>query len=74
MSSIAVLEATTCYMAVCSAAIGAELVHDSEPTMIRGMYALAVIRNGTIIGHMPRKRFKVCSLLYMLYSECDILG
>lgn len=50
------------YQAIWTAAIGEELVCEREPTNAVDRYAVAVIKSGTVIGHLPRKISKVCSL------------
>ena len=50
------------YKDIWAAAIGEELVCDREPTNMADRYAVAVLKQGTVIGHLPRKISKVCSL------------
>ena len=45
-----------------AAAIGEEVVCGREPTNMADRYAVAVLKQETIIGHLPRKISKVCSL------------
>ena len=44
------------------AAIGEELECDREPGNSCDRYAIAVKRSGVVIGHLPRKVSRVCSL------------
>ena len=44
------------------AAIGEELECDREPGNSCDRYAVAVKRSGVVIGHLPRKVSRVCSL------------
>ena len=52
------------YKDIWAAATGEELVCSREPTNTadRYMYVVAVLKQETIIGHLPRKISKVCSL------------
>ena len=50
------------YKDIWAAAIGEELVCGREPTNMADRYAVAVLKQETIIGHLPRKISKVCSL------------
>ena len=50
------------YKDIWAAAIGEELECSREPTNMADRYAVAVRNEETIIGHLPRKISKVCSL------------
>ena len=50
------------YKDVWEAAIGEVLVCRREPSNAADRYAVAVTKEETIIGHLPRKLSKVCSL------------
>lgn len=50
------------YQAIWTAVVGEELVCEREPTNSLDRYAVAVLKNEIIIGHLPRKTSKVCSL------------
>lgn len=50
------------YKDIWEAVIGEELVCDREPNNPRDRYAVAVIKHGIIIGLLPRKMSKICSL------------
>ena len=43
-------------------AVGEVLICRREPTNSADRYAVAVLKEETIIGHLPRKMSKVCSL------------
>ena len=43
-------------------AIGELLTCSGEPTNMSVRYALPVVKEGTTIGHLPQKIFKVCSM------------
>ena len=45
-----------------AAAVGELLTCSREPTDASVRYAVAVIKEGTTTGHLPRKIFKVCSV------------
>ena len=47
------------YKAIWVATIGEELGCEREPTNATDRYAVAVMKNGTIIGHLPRRISKV---------------
>ena len=42
------------YQAIWVAAVGEELACEREPTNISDRYAVAVVKDGIIIGHLPR--------------------
>ena len=50
------------YQEVWTAPVGKELVCEREPHNSHDHYAVAVKRMGIIIGHLPRKLSKQCSL------------
>lgn len=50
------------YKSIWTAIVGEQLACQREPTNIHDRYAVAVIKSDTIIGHLPRKVSKVCSL------------
>ena len=50
------------YQAIWVAAVGEELACEREPTNSSDRYAVAVLKGGVIIGHLPRKISKMCSL------------
>ena len=45
-----------------SAVVGEEFACEREPTNSTDRYAVAVIRSGVAIGHLPRKVSRACSL------------
>ena len=51
------------YMSIWAATVGEELDCVREPTNPSDRYAVAVVKNGTIIGHLPRRISKVSSIL-----------
>ena len=42
--------------------MGEELACEREPTNTSDRYAVAVVKDGVIIGHLPRKISNICSL------------
>ena len=63
------------YKGIWAAAIGEELVCGREPTNMADRYAVAVLKQETIIGNLPRKISKCVfpvlakRRLYTLYSD-----
>jgi len=43
---------------------GEELLCEREPTNRRDRYAVAVIKHDVVIGHLPRRISRVCSLFF----------
>ena len=50
------------YQEIWEAAVGEVLACEREPRNATDRYAVAVKKDGTIIGHLPRKVSRVCSL------------
>lgn len=50
------------YHSIWDATVGEELLCEREPTNERDRYAVAVIKDGVVIGHLPRKISRICSL------------
>ena len=50
------------YKDIWAAAVGEVLACRREPSNASDRYAIAVLKHGTIIGHLPRKISKMCSL------------
>ena len=50
------------YKEVWAAAVGEVLICEREPDNASDRYAVAVKREGTIVGHLSRKVTRVCSL------------
>ena len=50
------------YREVWEAAVGEVLACEREPRNAEDKYAVAVKKDGTIVGHLPRKVSRVCSL------------
>ena len=50
------------YREIWEAAVGQVLICEREPRNVKDRYAVAVQKDGTVIGHLPRKVSRVCSL------------
>ena len=50
------------YKTVWKARIGEVLSCVREPTNAIGRYAVSVFKNGTVVGHLPKRISRVCSL------------
>ena len=50
------------YREIWEAAVGETLICEREPQNGKDRYAVAVKKNETIVGHLPRKISKLCSL------------
>ena len=50
------------YKTVWEATVGEELQCIREPTNISDRYAISVIKEGIVIGHLPKRLSRVCSL------------
>lgn len=50
------------YNEIWTAIVGEELICQREPTNPSDRYAVAVMRSGQIIGHLPRKVSRACSI------------
>ncbi len=64
------------YKDMSAAAIGEELVCGREPTNMADRYAVAVLKQETVIGHLPRKISKVCFLFLRIGGSicCTVMG
>ena len=64
------------YKTIWAATIGEELVCEREPTNAIDRYAVAVIKDGTIIGHLPKKLSKICSIFLRRGGSitCEVTG
>ena len=50
------------YQSVWLAVVGEQLACAREPTNTSDVHAVAVLKSGTIIGHLPRKISTLCSI------------
>ena len=50
------------YREIWEAQMGETLMCEREPHNAHDQYAVAVKKEGTVIGHLPRKLWRVCSL------------
>ena len=64
------------YQQVWDAAIGETLTCKREPTNKRDRYAVAVTKDGTVIGHLSRKLSRICSLFLRRGGTitCEVTG
>ena len=64
------------YKDVWEAAIGEVLVCEREPRNAEDRYAVAVKKDGTIVGHLPRNLSRVCSLFIRRGGmiQCTVTG
>ena len=59
-----------------AAAVGELLTYSREPTNASVRYAVAAIKKGTTIGHLPRSIFKECSVFLRSNGviSCKVTG
>ena len=57
------------YKDIWTTAIGETLICSREPSNTSDRYAVAVIKSGTVIGHLPRKISKVCCVLIRMHAR-----
>ena len=50
------------YQEIWSSSIGEVLLSEREPLNDADRYAVAVIKDGVVVGHVPRKFSRMCSL------------
>lgn len=50
------------YQAIWTSAVGETLPCVREPTNTIDRYAVAVVRSGVVVGHLPKKISRVCSI------------
>ena len=64
------------YREVWEAAVGEVLACEREPRNAEDKYAVAVKKDGTIVGHLPRKVSRVCSLFLRRggHIRCTVTG
>lgn len=64
------------YSHIWAAVLGETLVCDREPTNSKDRYAVAVKQAGIIVGHLPKKISRVCSLFLLRGGEilCMVTG
>ena len=59
------------YKEICDAAIGEHLACERENSNNHDLYAVAVTKDRTIVGHHPRKVSRVCSLFLRRCGRID---
>lgn len=64
------------YKDIWTAAAGEVLVCSREPTNVADRYAVAVLKDDVIVGHLPRKIAKLCSLFLRRGGsiDCTVTG
>ena len=64
------------YKTVWKARIGEVLLCVREPTNAIDRYAVSVFKNGTVVGHLPKRISRVCSLFIRWGGEimCEVTG
>ena len=62
MSRVSCIQGYHVYKDIWDAAIGEVLACEREPRNVEDRYAVAVKKDGTVIGHLPRTLSRVCSL------------
>ena len=64
------------YRAIWSAALGEILQRERELDNVYDRYAVYVMRQGTIIGHIPQRIFRVCSVFLRRGGQisCKVMG
>ena len=64
------------YQEIWETAVGEVLACEREPRNTQDRYAVAVKKDGTVIGHLPRKVWCVCSLFLKRGSNirCTMTG
>ena len=64
------------YKDIWAAAVGELLTCSREPTNANDSYAVAVIKDGTTIGHIPWRICKVCSVFLRMGGliSCKVTG
>ena len=62
LSRVSCIRGYHVYKGIWNAAIGEVLVCEREPHNVEDRYAIAVKKDETVIGHLPRNLSRVCSL------------
>ena len=64
------------YHHIWAAAVGEELICEREPTNDKDRYAVAVLKDGSIVGHLPKRISRVCSLFLLRGWSilCTVVG
>ena len=64
------------YKDIWDAVIGEAVICEREPHNVEDRYAVAVKKDGTVIGHLPRNLSRVCSLFIRRGGtiECTVTG
>ncbi len=64
------------YQRVCTAVVGEELPCQRETVNPRDLFAVAVLKDEAIVGHVPRKISSICSLFVLRNGSvsCRVTG
>ena len=64
------------YYCIWEAAVGDQLNCERELDNVKDRYAVAVKKDGAVIGHLPRKISKICSLFLRRGGiiQCSVTG
>ena len=63
------------YKSIWTAVVGEQLNCVREPLNVQDRFAVAVIKDGTVVGHLPQKVSRICSLFIRgVRIECAIIG
>ena len=64
------------FQEIWTATVGEILACEREPTNEKDRYAVAVLRSGTKVGHLPKKISRVCSLFLLRGGSitCTVVG
>ena len=64
------------YQQIWAAAVGEVLTCEREPTNEKDRYAVTVVKDGVIVGHLPKRISRVCSLFLLRRGSilCTVVG
>ena len=64
------------YQSIWAAAVGEVLMCEREPTNEKDRYAVAVVKEETVVGHLPKRISRVCSLFLLRGGTilCTVVG
>ena len=76
LSRVSCIRGYHVYKGIWDAAIGEVLVCEREPHNVEDRYAIAVKKDETVIGHLPRNLSRVCSLFIRRGGtiDCTVTG
>ena len=64
------------YQHIWESEVGETWVCEKEPSNVNDRYAVAVKRDGVIVGHLPQKISRLCSLFFLrgVSINCTVVG